>query len=172
MANKYSIISIPAKKISYGGKRSLESISYNVIHYSGNNGDTAKGNGLYFKNGNTRQAGANFFVDRAGNIVKSVNMNRIAWSVGGLYTKENGAGKYYGKCTNANSISIELCDCASKDPSKEQIEAVKWLISYIQKRCPNAKTIIRHWDVNGKSCPARMAGKDNKKWEAFKKAVK
>ena len=31
----------------------------------------------------------------------------------------------------------------------------------------NAKTIIRHWDVNGKNCPAPMVGKDNEKWVLF-----
>ena len=161
---------ILAKSVSYGGKRNLVSILYIVIHYTGNKGDTAKGNGLYFKNGNNRAAGAHFFVDRAGNIVKSINMNRTAWSVGGFFTKANGAGAYYKRCTNANSISIELCDCL-KEPGMKQIKAVKWLISHIRKKCPNARRIIRHWDVNGKNCPASFAGKDNKKWEAFRKEV-
>ena len=170
MAGDFKIKKIPAKKISYGAKRNLESILYIPIHYTGNSGDTAKGNGLYFKNGNQRAAGAHFFVDRQGNIVKSVNMNRTAWAVGGFYTKADGAGAYYGKCTNANSVSIELCDCL-KEPSRKQIQAVKWLISYIQRKCPNARRIIRHWDVNGKCCPAPFIGKDNKKWEMFKREV-
>ena len=91
MAGDFKIKKIPAKKISYGAKRNLESILYIPIHYTGNSGDTAKGNGLYFKNGNQRAAGAHFFVDRQGNIVKSVNMNRTAWAVGGFYTKADGA---------------------------------------------------------------------------------
>lgn len=165
------IKAIPAKSVSYGNKRSYDVIKYIVIHYTGNNNDTARGNGLYFKNGNTRQAGAHFFVDRAGNIVKSININRTAWAVGGLYTKKDGAGSYYGRCTNSNSVSIELCDCASKDPSAEQVAAVKWLVRYIQKRCSNANTIIRHWDVNGKSCPVRMAGMNNEKWLTFKSKI-
>ena len=171
MSDQYRITSIPAKSVSYGGLRNKKNVLYIVIHYTGNKGDTAKGNGLYFKNSNTRQAGAHFFVDKMGNIVKSIAMNRTAWSVGGFFTKTNGAGKYYGKCINTNSVSIELCDCLTA-PSAKQTEAVKWLIGYIKKKCPNAKTIIRHWDVNGKSCPAPFSGKDNEKWDAFKKAVK
>lgn len=155
-----------AKSISYdtSKKRSLNSIKYIVIHYTGNKGDTAKGNATYFATSNTRQAGAHFFVDKSGEIYKSVNMNRIAWAVGGKYSTSNGAGSYYGKCTNSNSVSIELCDCIT-DTNWEQKVATKNLVKYIQKYCPNAKTIIRHWDVNGKSCPAPMIGKKNEKWK-------
>lgn len=161
-----------AKNISYDKKkRSRKSIKYIVIHYTGNDRDTAKGNAYYFANGNTRQAGAHFFVDRYGNIARSIPMNRTAWAVGGFYSNDKGAGSYYNKCTNYNSVSIELCDNVYNDPSKTQIKAVKKLIKYIRKYCKNANTIIRHWDVNGKSCPVRMIGKNNKSWKVFKKAV-
>lgn len=153
-----------AKAISYGDKRSLASIEYIVIHYSGNKGDTAKNNADFFSKSNTRKAGAHFFVDKSGEKWCSISMNRIAWAVGGLYSRSSGAGAYYGKCTNANSVSIELCDC-TKDVGWKQMLAVRELVKYIQKQCPNAKTIIRHWDVNGKSCPAPMVGKNNLKWK-------
>lgn len=97
-------------------------------------------------------------------------MNQIAWSVGGFYSKDKGAGKYYKECTNANSVSIELCD-ATKGYTAEQAKAVKKLIKYIKRYCPNAKTVIRHWDVNGKDCPHPMIGKDNKMWKQFKKTL-
>ena len=163
---------IPAKTVSYNSssKRDKRGVYYIVIHYTGNKGDTAVGNGMYFQNGNTRAAGAHFFVDKNGEIVKTINMDRTAWSVGGFFTKDNGAGKYYQKCTNSNSVSIELCDCIY-GTNREQEEAVKWLIAYIRKYCPNANTVIRHWDVNGKSCPAPFVGENNKKWEDFKKKV-
>lgn len=153
-----------AKPISYGNKRSLKSIKYIVIHYTGNKKDTAKSNANYFATTNTRQAGAHFFVDKAGVIYKSINMNRIAWAVGGKVSTTGSAGSYYGKCANANSVSIELCDCIN-DTNWEQMLAVRKLVQYIKKKCPNAKTIIRHWDVNGKSCPGSMTGKTNKKWQ-------
>ena len=161
---------IPAKSISYGVTRNRKTIKYIVIHYTGNVGDTARGNGLYFKNGNERAAGAHFFVDKKGNIVRSIPMNRTAWSVGGFFTKEHDAAMYYQRCINSNSVSIELCDLTGS-PCKKQEEAVKTLIEYIQYYCPNATTIIRHWDVNGKDCPRPMAGKGNLLWKGFKKAV-
>ena len=155
-----------AKSISFGSKRELKSIKYIVIHYTGNKGDTAKNNADYFATGNTREAGAHFFVDKTGEIWKSINMNRIAWAVGGKYSLTNGAGSYYGKCTNTNSVSIELCDCCT-ETNWEQMKAVRQLVKYIQKKCPNAKTIIRHWDVNGKTCPEPMTGTNNEKWKRF-----
>lgn len=152
-----------AKAISFGNKRSLESVKYIVVHYTGNKGDTAKNNADYFATSNTRQAGAHFFVDKSGDIWKSININRIAFAVGGKYSLFSGAGAYYGKCTNTNSVSIELCDCCD-NVSFEQMKATRNLVNYIREKCPNAKTIIRHWDVNGKSCPAPMVGTNNKKW--------
>ena len=162
---------IPAKPVSYGGTRALTAIKYIVIHYTAGNGDTAIAECNYFKNGNTRAAGAHFFVDQGGNCYQSIALNRTAWSVGGFYTKANGAGSFYNVCTNFNSVSIELCDNLNKDPSAKQISATKTLVAYIKSQCPNAKTIIRHWDVNGKACPARMIGTNSVKWNSFKAAI-
>lgn len=155
-----------AKAISYGSKRNLNDVKYIVIHYTGNKGDTAENNAKYFANANTRQAGAHFFVDKQGEVWKSVKMERTAWAVGGLYSTANGAGAYYQKCTNANSVSIELCDCVD-GTNWEQMKATRQLVKYIQEKCPNAKTIIRHWDVNGKQCPAPMTGLGNNQWKRF-----
>lgn len=163
---------IPANSNAHGGSRSLKNVRYIVIHYTGNNGDTAENNGNYFKNGNTRSAGAHYFVGRDGHVVESVNMGLTAWSVGGSkYSNcsKTGGGKYYGSCTNANSVSIELCDNESKDPSDKQIKATKELVSYIKTKCPNAKTIIRHFDVTGKDCPTRLINES--KWAEFKKKI-
>ena len=162
---------IPAKSISYGGTRKLKDVKYIVIHYTANKGDTARANCNYFRYTNTRSAGAHFFVDRSGEVIKSIEMKRIAWSVGGYFTQRDGAGKYYKICTNSNSVSIELCDIVDKYPSKAQVEAVRKLVKRIQKHCPNAKTVIRHWDVNGKQCPATMAGTGNQTWLRFKREI-
>ena len=168
-----------AKAISYDPKkRSKKNVKYIVIHYTGNAGDTAKGNVNYFANTNKREAGAHFFVDRQGKIGRSIPMNRTAWAVGGdQRSGMKGEAKYYNKCTNYNSVSIELCDVATKDPSQKQIKAVKKLIKYIRKYCKNVPkdNVITHWSVNGKKCPARMVGdkttSGGKKWAKFKKEV-
>lgn len=172
MAYKY----IKAKPISYGTERPYSSIKYVVVHYTGNDSrkDTPKAECSYFArygDGNQRNAGAHFFVGQNGEVWKSIPMKLTAWAVGGFVTNANGAASYYQKCTNTNSISIELCDNASRDPSIEQKNAVKELLKYIRAKCPNAQTVLRHWDVSGKSCPARMTGKDNQKWKNFKKAI-
>lgn len=160
-----------AKSISYGNKRPLSNIKYIVIHYTGNKGDTTQNNLDYFANGNTRQAGAHFFVDKKGNVGKSIPMSRTAWAVGGDHRSgRKGEAAYFGKCTNTNSVSIELCDMCSKT-NWEQMYATRKLVKYIQSKCPNAKTIIRHWDVNGKDCPAPFTGSGNEKWTEFKRFI-
>ena len=146
---------IKAKSVSYGPRRALSEVEYQVIHYTGNNGDTAQGNGKYFRDSNTRAAGAHFFISQNGDVVESIPMELTAWSVGGDHRSgKPGEAKYYKKCTNYNSVSIELCDNENKPPSEKQIKACKELIGYIKSHCKNANTIIRHWDVNGKSCPS------------------
>ena len=160
-----------AKSVSFGSKRSTKNIKYIVIHYTGNKGDTAKNNADYFANGNTRQAGAHYFVDGGTYVYKSVPVDRTAWAVGGFYTKVNGAAKFYGKCTNANSLSIELCNSAKSVPEatyKQVVELTKFLM---KKYGVPASRVIRHWDVNGKTCPAPWIGTDNKSWKQFKKDI-
>ena len=162
---------IKAKSISYGGTRTLASVLYIGIHNTGVKGDLAENNAKYFKNSNTRAAGAHFFVDRKGNVVQSIALSRAAYAVGGFFTQKNGAGTYYRKCTNTNSVSIELCDIVDKYPSEAQVKATRELVKFIQGKCPNAKTIIRHWDVNGKTCPAIMAGQGNASWKKFRAEI-
>lgn len=161
---------IQASRHSYGNKRSHDAVDFIIIHYSGVDGDTAEGEGNYFKHTNTRSAGAHFFIDRNGVIVKSVDLNRTAWSVGGARYRTKG-GKFYRIATNSNSVSIELCDCKSKDPSEAQIRAVVSVIKYIRRHCKNANYIIRHYDVNGKPCPGRMTDETEegrKRWIRLK----
>ena len=149
---------IRAKSISYGPLRPYKNVKAIVIHYTGISNDTAVNECNYFAHSNTRQAGAHIFVDRAGGICKSVPLSRPAWSVGILFTRANGAAKYWGELNNYNTVSIEMCDCAKHDPSKAQIKAIKKAIKYIRKRCKNANKLVRHWDICGKQCPGRMSG--------------
>ena len=159
---------------NYGPKRDLRKVKFIVIHYTAGSHDTAVNEGNYFKN-NAVKASAHFFIDRDGNIVMSVPMDRIAWSVGGKKYADcarTGGGKKYGICTNANSVSIELCAIAENDPSEKQIRACKECVAYIMEHCTGvvgAMQIIRHFDVNGKHCPARMM--DNHKWNSFKARI-
>lgn len=163
--------SITPKSISYGAKRSYSDIKYIVIHYTGNSKDTAKNNAKYFATTNTRSAGAHCFVDGSGVVYKSVPMNRVAWAVGGFYTQSNGAGSMYKKITNANSLSIEMCNSANGVPTKVFNDAVELTKYYMKKYNIPASRVYRHWDVNGKSCPAPWASKNSSGWKKFKKAI-
>lgn len=161
---------IPAKSISYAyEKRNKNTISYIVIHNTGNNNDTAENNGKYFANTNTRKAGAHFFIDQEGVVVKSIDLNRTAYAVGGAKYEscsKTGGGKLFGEVYNGNSVSIELCDIVNKEPSEKMLKSVWETILYINKHCPNIKGIVRHFDVNGKPCPSAMT--TDTSWNKFK----
>lgn len=171
---KHTINVLKAKANSLNPRiRDTDSIKAIVIHYTASDNDTAKGEAHYFATGNTREAGAHYFVDRDGIIYNSVPINHAAWSVGGAkyqscYTSDG--GKYYGVYNNSNTVSIELCGIATRYPSKKQKEALKWLVAYLRSKT-GATKIIRHYDVNGKPCPALYCGSAtrNKKWIKLKK---
>ena len=162
-----------ANKSNYGSIRSTSSIKYIVIHFTANDGDSDEGNGNYFKN-NIVKASAHYFVD-SDSITQSVKDNYVAYSVGGSkYSncKTTGGGKFYGKCTNANSISIELCDDKKNGtiyPSQKAIEKAILLTQVLMNKYNiPVSNVIRHFDVTGKSCPAYWCGseKNNKLWKS------
>lgn len=154
-----SIKQVPANAGNVGGSRSASAIKYIVIHYTGNDGDTAAANAKYYAN-TVVKTSAHYFVD-AKEIVQSVPDLRVAWAVGGnkyASCKQTGGGKLYGKCTNTNSISIEICD-ATRDgvykPAPETVTAVLDLTRELMKKYNvPAANVIRHFDVTGKLCPA------------------
>lgn len=161
-----------ANKSNYGGKRSTSDIKYIVVHYTGNDGDSDESNAKYFKN-NIVKASAHYFVDD-NSITRSVPDNYVAYSVGGSrYSnyKETGGAKFYKKCTNSNSISIELCDSYKNGkvyPTDKTIKNALDLVETLMKKYNIPKTnVIRHFDVNGKSCPGYWCGTDskNKLWK-------
>ena len=163
-----------ANKSNYGSQRTLSKIKYIVIHYTANDGDSDEGNGNYFAN-HIVEASAHYFVD-GDSITQSVPDDYVAWSVGGnKYSDCNktGGGKLYGQCTNANSISIELCDEVRNGVSdftastiENAIELIKMLMS---KYNVDINRVIRHFDVVGKPCPKPYV--DNAKWKEFKNLI-
>lgn len=141
--------------------RKYNEIKAIVIHYTGNVGDTAENNGKFFSNPVSPQRSAHFFIDQKGNIVKSVLVKRVAWSVG-----IPGKGVIY---NNKNTVSIELCDIANKDCSEKQKAALKYLVKRLRKKIGSDVPIIRHYDINGKQCPLRYL--NTIKWENFRKEI-
>ena len=161
-----------ANRNNYGGKRNIADIKYIVIHYTANDGDTDEGNGNYFAN-NIVGASAHYFVDDD-SITRSVPDDYIAWAVGGSKYKYTKGGTFYGKCTNANSISIELCDTKkngvydfTEATMKNAAELVKLLM---EKYNVPIEKVIRHYDITGKICPKPFV-ENEKAWKEFKERL-
>lgn len=140
---------------------------YITIHYVGAV-STAWANSLYFKS-EYRGASANWFVDDS-EAVQVVNDSDMAWHCGDGLKKGNG-GKWYGKCTNSNSIGIEMCcfmnngklDISEKTIANT-IELVKELMAKYNIPVEN---VIRHYDVTNKICPAPFVENESR-WNDFK----
>lgn len=141
---------------------SINRIKYIVVHYTGNNRDTALANTNYFKV--YRGASAHYFVDE-NSVYQSIEDKNIAWHCG--------AKKYkHSTCRNSNSLGVELC---SRKDSKgnyyfmdktvdNAVELIKMLMDKYNVPIAN---VIRHYDVTGKNCPEPFV-RDVKAWNNFK----
>ena len=154
-----------AARSNYGSIRDSSSIKWIVIHYTANDGDKAYNNANYFQTPREPKASAHYFVDDDF-VYRSVPDKFVAYSVGGSKYNNNG-GKYYGKCTNTNSLSIELCDTNRNGKyectAKTKENAIALTLTLMKKYSIAADHVIRHYDVNGKNCPAYWV--DDDKWE-------
>lgn len=140
-------------------------IEYIVIHYTANNGDTAKGNTEYFKS--YRGSSAHYFVDE-NEIWQSVEDRNIAWHCG--------ANSYvHPKCRNMNSIGIELCSRKSSNGTyyfeEKTVNNAVELVRFLMKKYNiSPEKVVRHYDVTKKICPEPFV-RDVKAWEGFKQKV-
>lgn len=166
-----NIQTLIANAKNYGGVRYLDSIRYLVIHYTANDGDTARANAEYY-NRAVVKASAHYFVDD-NEIWQSVPDSKVAWSVGGKKwadCPQTGGGTLYGVVTNTNSLSVELCD-TRKDgvygASEETLANAAALCRELMElhQIP-LERVVRHFDVTGKHCPAYFM--DSVAWEKFK----
>lgn len=163
-----------ANRANYGYKRVLSRIKYIVVHYTANDGDSDEGNGNYFAN-HIKEASAHYFAD-GDSITQSVPDDYIAYSVGGKkYSDCNktGGGKFYGQCTNANSLSIELCDEVKNGVSDFTSATIDNAVELIREKMKQYNVdinhVIRHFDVTGKPCPKPYV--DNALWKEFKRKI-
>lgn len=153
-------------------------IKYIVIHYVGAVG-SAKANCEYFAAAN-RGASAHYFVDHNGDIYQSVEDANQAWHCG--CTPTNGLTYKHPECRNKNSIAIELCcrttgSSSSVDSSwyfedATVLSAIELTKELMAKYNIPADHVIRHYDVNGKVCPAPYVyNKGKHTWDEFKAAI-
>ena len=156
--------SIPANEKNYGKRRDTSVLKYIVLHYTCSMGDTAVGNGKYFRD-NVTKTSAHYFVDSK-DIVVSVPDDVIAWHCGGKKLSGNG-GSLHGICTNSNSIGVELCNDKKNPeytPTEQTIEnALELVLELMKKYSIPPENVVRHYDVTSKCCPAYWV--DDGKWE-------
>jgi N-acetylmuramoyl-L-alanine amidase CwlA len=148
--------------------KTSRNVGYVVMHYTGNQKDTAKANANYFS-GVGRNASAHFFVDDS-EIYQSVELRDTAWHCGAKTY-------YHNACRNTNSIGIEMCCTAGNykisDKTKEN---AAYLCAFLCKMLGITESgvdtyVLRHYDVTHKKCPAQMV--DNAgEWTEFKNTVK
>lgn len=161
-------------------------IDYIVIHYTA--GVTSKSGAAsniaaYFNNSSV-EASADFIVDDNNIVQYNPDLkNRYCWAVGGSNWGNKG-GKLYGKATNKNCINIEICSTNStgritqandknfsftSEVVKKAVELTKYLMQQYNISVDN---VIRHYDVNGKTCPGIIGWNaetgDESKWFKFK----
>lgn len=165
-----------ANRKNYGAKRNASNIKWIVVHYTANDGDHDEGNANYFKRDLKAEgkavASAHYFADDD-SITQSVPDDFVAYSVGGAKypsCSQTGGGKYYGICTNANSISIEMCDTVRDGVAQATLKTmqntVDLILMLMDKYDIDEDHVIRHFDITGKMCPSYLV--NEKAWIDFK----
>ena len=139
-------------------------VRYIVMHYTANNGDTAKNNCDYYRRAGGLQASAHYFVDEHG-VMQSVRECDTAWHCGAR-------AYWHPECRNANSIGIEMCSRKRADGSyyikPETVANAAALAKDIMQRYGiDTGHVLRHYDVTGKRCPMPWVD-DPAQWVAFK----
>lgn len=139
-------------------------VRYIVMHYTANNGDTAKNNCDYYHRVGGLQASAHYFVDEHG-AMQSVRECDTAWHCGAR-------AYWHPECRNGNSIGIEMCSRKRADGSyyikPETVANAAALAREIMQRYGiDTDHVLRHYDVTGKRCPMPWVD-DPAQWAAFK----
>lgn len=156
--------------------RATSSIKYIVLHYTANSGTTAsaKGNANYFHT-TDRKASAHYVCDEKDVIYQCVPDTNAAYSVGDTQKYTNGGAQLKGKCTNSNSISIEMVSHTDSKgnyyiPEATINHAIELTRALMLKYHISSSNVVRHYSVTGKLCPRPMCydAAGNAKWEEFK----
>ena len=142
-------------------------VRYIVMHYTANNGDTARNNCDYYHRVGGLQASAHYFVDEHGAMQAGRECD-TAWHCGAR-------AYWHPECRNANSIGIEMCSRKRADGSyyilPETVANAAALAREIMQRYGiDTEHVLRHYDVTGKRCPMPWVD-DPAQWVAFKEML-
>ena len=177
-------------------------IKYLAIHYTAG-ASSAPGTAVRMKAAweSTKRASADFGVDDRDMVQFNPDpLNYRCWAVGDKKNAYSGGGQLYGKATNSNTISIEVCSTLARGTNSAIPNHEGW--SFTQAALANAERlakilmrrfsipkerVVRHYDISGKLCPGVLGwnngqlftteGKptgrmsDSRKWEEFKKKL-
>lgn len=177
-------------------------IKYIAIHYTAG-GSSAAGRAIGMKSSweKTKRASADFGVDDRDMVQFNPDpRNYRCWSVGDKRNPYSGGGQLYGKATNSNTISIEICSNLKAGYTAHAANHEGWY--YTEAALNNAvklvkilmtkynipiERVVRHYDISGKVCPgivgwtnstiytadgkATTKKSDSHKWEEFKKRL-
>lgn len=163
-------------------------LKYIVVHYtagSTSKAGSARNTAIQFSDP-ARYASADFIVDDETIVQFNPDVrNRYCWHCGDNKNMFSMGGSLYGKCTNTNSIGIEVCSTNPNWQASDQANSKKWsftdsvvnnaveLVKYLMQtyNIP-IENVIRHYDVTGKLCPGIIGWNEDsgnaKKWEEFK----
>ncbi len=163
-------MNIPFKQAHSGNYRKASrgkaDIRYLVIHFTANDGDTAKNNADYFSQADISTS-AHYFVDER-EVWQSVRDADIAWHCGtrGTY--------FHPYCRNANSIGIELCSRKNGEKyyfKPETVRRAQQLTRELMKKYGiPIENVVRHYDVTHKNCPAPFV-ESVSAWTAFRQGL-
>ena len=147
--------------------RGGQSIKGIVIHYTGNYTDTASANARFFASGD-KGASAHYFVDENA-IYQSVEDNNAAWSVGRKY----GDAPYWGKLTNLNTISVEMCSSGGRIADATMRRTADLVRELTERYQVPPDRVVRHLDVCGKRCPGwdGWLPPNESQWERLRRMI-
>ncbi len=183
-------------------KHPNRSIKYIAIHYTAG-ANSRPGSAKSMKKGweKNKKGSADFGVDDRDMVQFNPDIkNYYCWAVGDKKKPASGGAQLYGKATNANTISIEICSTLRPNYSASQVNHVGWY--FTDKTLENAirltkilmkkynipiEHVVRHYDISGKICPGiigwnnyviyeqdgtKSSTKNNSsEWEKFKKRL-
>ena len=146
-----------------------------IMHYTANNGGTARNHKTYFNNLSGVYASAQLFVDDI-EAICIIPLNEVAYHANDIQKYVNGQPYYPLRSilgnANYSTIGVEMCldknGNITEKTFQNTVKAVKELIAIY----PNItrEKIWRHFDVTGKNCPAPWVAKPSE-LERFKDAV-
>ena len=136
-----------------------------IMHYTANNGGTARNHKDYFNNLNGVYASAHLFVDD-NEAICIIPLDEVAYHANDTVRYNSDGSIYkplYSQIGNANygAIGVEMCldrnGNITEKTFQNTVKAVKELIA----KYPNVtrNKIWRHYDVTGKNCPAPWVAK-------------